>query len=291
MATKVVKANAELVPSIKSEELSIALAELAREAAALPELKLKVDAQLVTNAGEYAEMGTLLTGVRSIGKVGAFKINPFLEVAARVTNFLRGERTKHEDVAAAIANTASTKMADYKRQEREAAEAEQRRINEQKRIENDKRIAQEKQGALERAEEIRKERVKEINGKLRRKEITSREAAKLLKEAGADAEAQAQNAEADAEAAKNIAPPQVTVQPNVPKVAGTRGRIQYFAQVTSEDLLIEAFLQSSGLRRTYLRQFIQINERALGQEALDVKNSTTLNASIPGVKFWDEDKV
>ncbi len=44
-------------------------------------------------------------------------------------------------------------------------------------------------------------------------------------------------------------------------------------------------------RRIYLRQFIMANEQKLGEEARTVKNSAKLNATIPGVKFTDVDKV
>jgi hypothetical protein len=294
MATKIVKVNAELVPSIKSEELSIALAELAKEAAALPKLKQEVDAQLVTNAQEYAEMGTLLTSVRSIGKVGAFKINPFLEVAARVTNFLRGERSKHEDAAAVIANTASTKMADYKRREREAAEAEQRRINEKRRIEAEKAAAEQRKKDEAEAERQRKIREKEIKAAQEAGDLKKREADKLRKESEAQAARDREQAARDAEAAKaNVQ--EIRVAPNTPKIAGTRGRIQYSAKVTDELLLLHAYVEAhiplDQERALYLRQFIMANEQKLGEEARAVKDSKKLNATIPGASFTDEDKI
>lgn len=294
MATKIVKANAELVPSIKSEELSIALAELAQEAAALPELKRKVEAQPVTNAQEYAEMGTLLTTVRSNGKMGALKVNPFLEVAARVTNFLRGERTKHEDAAAAIANTASTKMADYKRREREAAEAEQRRINEQRRIEAEKAAAEQRKKDEEEAARQRKLREKEIKAAQEAGDLKKREAARLRAEAEEQERKAREQAAKDAETAKaNVQ--EVKVMPNTPKVAGTRGWIQYSAKVTDESALLMAYVLAyvahDKERQIYLRQFLMANEQKLGEEARSVKDSKKLNALIPGVEFTDLDKI
>lgn len=280
MATKngIVKSSViEVIPSSEMQGLENALSELKREAEVLPELKSKIDTLAVVDAQSYADMGNLLTHARSIGKMGALKLNGFLEIAARVTNFLRGERTKHEDAAAIIANTASTKMADYKRREREAAEAEQRRINEQKRIENDVRIAREQREAKERAEEVRKQRVKEINAQLKRGEIGKREAAKLLKEAGADAEARAQQAEAEAEAAKNIAPPQVTVQSNVPKIAGLRARVNWKFRI----------VDAHKIPRTYL----QPDEVAIGQMVRTMKDQEKAQAICPGIEVWTEDAV
>jgi hypothetical protein len=94
---------------------------------------------------------------------------------------------------------------------------------------------------------------------------------------------------------KRDADEQITVQASVPKVAGIRARVQYFAEVTDEDLLLRAFLiahkKGEKERVKYLRQFIQANYQALGKEAREVKNSAKLNATIPGVKFTDKDAV
>jgi hypothetical protein len=288
--TQITKADAELVPALNMERLDTALAELKQEALELPGLEAKVDALSITGPAAYADAGVLLTHIRSIGKVGAQKINPFVDVATRVLNFLRTERSKHENQATIIAERCSTKMATYKRQEREAAEAEERKVNEERRRVAEKEAAEKRALDMKQAEADRKQREKEIEKARKDGDLKKTEADRLRKEA---AEKERRDKEqAEQEQQRRLANHQdIKVKPNTPTVSGTRGRVNYYAEIVNEDALIDAWAASTGVRRTYLRQFIMVNATALGKEARAVKNSTSLNANIPGVRFTDADFV
>lgn len=294
MATNAQQPVTEIIPSSKMDGLENALAELREEAGVLPILRKQADELTVNDESSYQKAGELLLQVRGIGKAGAHKLNGFLEIANRVANFLRNARSRHEDEAAKVADVISTKMADQKRREREAAEAEQRRMNEEARIRNAQEAEAKRKADMEHAAQAKKARVAEINRALRAGEITKRGAAKLLREAGAMEEAAREQAEADAEETK-AAPPVVKVESNIKPIAGTRARVQYEAKVENPDMLLAAYVAALKVRdvkrAVYLRKFIMIDESALGLEARTVKNSAKLNAEIPGVRFSDKDKI
>lgn len=294
MATNAQQPVTEIIPSTKMDGLENALAELREEAGALPILRKQAVELAVTDESTYQKAGELLLQVRGIGKSGALKINPFLDIANRVANFLRNARSRHEDEAKAVADVISGKMADQKRREREAAEAETRRMNEEARIRNEQEAEARRKADREHAEQAKKERVKEINRALRAGEITKKSAAKLLREAGAMEEAAKEQAEADAEETK-AAPPVVKVESSIKPIAGTRARIQYEAKIENPDMLFAAYVAATNAkdkaRAAYLRRFLMVDESALGLEARTVKNSAKLNAEIPGVRFSDKDKI
>ena len=122
-----------------------------------------------------------------------------------------------------------------------------------------------------------------------------REGERLKKEAEERERKAKEQAANDAATAKaNVQ--EVKVAPSTPKVAGIRGRVNYYAEVVDANKLINAFVLATvecpgGTRAAYLRRFITVNEKELGAEARDVKNSDTLNATIPGVKFTDKDAI
>lgn len=259
---------------------------------ALTALKTQADSIVVNDAATCLQAKTAQRNVRDYLKDVHAKLDPFVNLAKRTYDETRDERARWLTPGEAIDDALAAKVKAYERQEREAAQREQDRINtENARIKREKDEADRK-AALEKAAADRKVRVAEINAQLRRKEITKREAAKLLKLAGADAEAAAQQAEADAEAAKNAPPPAVTVKPNIPAVAGVPSTVHYKAEVTDANLLINTFLQCARTlsmeRLNYLRQFITVDEQAIGAEARKVKNSREMEARIPGVRFYED---
>lgn len=274
--------------------LGTALAELHSELAKLPDLKAKADAIVCSSPETYAELVLVVDQMQDIGKLGETKMRPFLNVANTVVEVLHDERKRMEREAKAVFQPHFDRAAKWKREEREAAAREEQRVN----AEN-ARVAAEKAEEQRKADEIaaiekRKARVAEIRGMLKRGEIGKRKAAQLLREAGATEEADKAKAAADAEEVKQNVQP-VEVAPNVPKFSGRRGTIQYHADLMNEDLLIGAFIAAVKaedlLRVAYLRRFIQANESELGKEARETKDSKKMTKAIPGVRFWDEDKV
>src|SRR5258705_4845749 len=147
---------------------------------------------------------------------------------------------KYLNGAEEIRGLVSGPMADFKRNERLAAEAEERRINEERRRQAETDAAALRKQQEEQAAIDRKKREKEIAEARKSGELKAREADKLRKEAEAREKEQREQAARDAAAmAANVQ--DVKVQASTPKIAGTRGRVQYFAEFTNFDALLKAY--------------------------------------------------
>jgi regulator of protease activity HflC (stomatin/prohibitin superfamily) len=217
----------EVIPSTELFGLREALSELTREAEKLEDYRTRASAlpgELpLTDAEVYATAGLLLNEVRASSELAPSKINPYKAVAKRVLDFLDTRLKAHKLCFAALDAEIAGKMAERNKRERESAEREQRRINEEKREAAQKRADEQRAADELLAKEKREKRVAEIRGLLKRGKIGKREAAKLLKEAGATQEADLARAAADAEdTAKNV--DQVKVLPNKVTILGQRAR-------------------------------------------------------------------
>lgn len=256
-------------------------------------MKAEAGAIVVKNAADYSAVAAFLIRLRNIKKQIGFLLDPGIQSATAHLNGLREGKAQYVRQIETLDALASRPAEEWKRQERLAAEAEQRRLNEQRRIEAERQAAEQKKLADQAAEAERKRQQKQIEEARKAGEIGKREAEKLKKQSEEDA---ARRKEQAAEDAKNAAQvEEITVEAGVPKVAGVRGRVNYSAEVTNELLLlhayVDAYLAHNEPRVLYLRRFLQANEQELGKEARAVKNSAKLNALIPGVKFHDEDHV
>lgn len=249
-----VKTPTAIIPAMDTKGLELALAELQQEALVLPELKAQADAMKVDTPQEYADAGALLLRVRSVRKVGAFKLGPFEEIVKRVAGFLKAERAKHESQVDAIDSILSDKMAAFKRREREAAAREAERENQRRR-----------QEAQKRAEEDRKVREKEIEKQRKAGELSKREAEAKKKEAAQEAAAQAADVK------------EVTVDPNVPKMAGLKQRVNYKFEI----------LNAAHVNRPWLVPDMV----AIGQKVRADKDPDKSMREIGGIRVFTEDSV
>ncbi len=301
MEPNIVKVDTELLPSLELPDLPVALGRLRDELDRLPHLKAQAEAIVCTYPetppAKYAELVQLVDAMQDIGKVGEKQMRPLLDVVNEVAQYLHTKRKNQEQEAKAAWAPHAERAAAWKRGEREAAQREEQRINAERQRKAAEQAEAQRKADYAAAIEKRKERVNEIRSQLKRGYISKRIAEKYLREAGAIEEADKAKAAQDAEDAKNSVQA-VTVQPNVPKVAGRRGTVQYFAEVTNEDALIGAYVETFTQNnrhnvsiRAYLRRFIMANAQELGKEAREVKDSAKLNATIPGVKFTDKDNV
>ncbi len=213
--------QAQIIPSSELTGLENALAELDQEAAALTAIRLKAESLTVSTDEEYAQAGAMLVEIRAVKKIPAQKINPFLEITARVTTFLRNVRTQGEEKAAAIEKILLPKMTVYDERERLRTAQEQARQRERDRIEA-ARIAEEQRKIDEaQAKADREKREKEIKEAQAAGELNKRAAEKARKQAAEDeARAKAQAKKDEEEAKKNVR--QVVLTPSIPKVAGLR---------------------------------------------------------------------
>lgn len=305
-----VKADAELLPSLDLPDLPAALGALRDELATLPDLEKQALAITCTYPAtppeDYRKLVELVDQMQDVGKAGEEQMRPLLDVVNEVADYLLAKKKNQELTAKKAWETHAERAAAWKRGEREAAAAEAKRINEERQRKANEEAEAKRKADEKTAIERRKARVNEIRGMLRRKEISKSKAAELLTLAGATEEAEKARAAANAEQLKKNVQT-VTVTPNVPKVSGRRGTIKYSAEVENTDTLLMAYVATfmpekgrvltwqeqatQAERRAYLRRFIMANEQALGEEAREVKDSAKLNATIPGVKFTDKDTV
>jgi flagellar biosynthesis GTPase FlhF len=241
---------------------------------------------VIKTAEEYTRAGTFKVAINNYEKDVHATLDPFVEIPRRAYEAARQERQKYLNMAEELKGALAGPMSDFKRQERLAAEAEERRINEERRKQAEEEAEKQRKEAAERAEAERKRQQKQIEEARKAGEIGKREADKLKKQAEEEAERAKEQAAQDAKlAAENVQ--EVKVLPSVPKVAGLRGRVNYYAAVVDADALLKAWANG----RTDLRKFIYIDEKALNEEARKVKDSKKLMEMIPGIRAYDEDSI
>ena len=255
------------------------------------ELSKLIDSIAVKDAESCLQMKTLQRDIRTEMKLRHAVLDPFVIKAKTNYDEAKLERDKWLTPLEAMDGQAALKVKDYERREREAAEAEQRRINDERRRQAEIEAAEQRKRDEAAAIERRKEEEKRIAEARKAGELNKREAERLAKEAKAQEEIDKQRAKEAAEFARSNVQ-EVQVKANIPTVAGVPSRRNYKAEVVDPAKLINAFVDAVCSRNTgravYLRQFIAVNEQALGQEARLVKDPKKLAALIPGVNFREE---
>ena len=263
--------------------------EVAKFESPLAELKHRTDALAVTDQESFVIARTIQKDWDGYIKQVGFELDPGIAKAKSTLDHLKDQKEKYVGPAKQYKELARQKADAWAAEEKRLARIEEDRKNAELRKQQEEKAEQERKDRAAQAIADRKERVKEIQAMLKRKEITKAYAARLLKEAGAEEEAKLAQAEADAEAAKNAPPPQVTVKPSIPTVAGTKSQTFYFAEVYSPDSIIDHFLEAfkngDMPRCLFLRQFISVNTQEVGVFARKMKDNEAATKQLPGVKF------
>ena len=216
------------------------------------------------------------------------ELSPLEERVKRLKNAMSSLISPAKMAKNALVDRQRAWMAEEKRK----AEAEQRRRQEEIQRAQQEKADRERREADAQAAEAKRQAVAEIHREYERGAFGKRELAKRLKAAGAEEEAAKATAAAIAEETKNAPPPVVTVQPNIPKVAGIKNQTFYYAEVTSEDELIEAFGQAIAVgnteRTAFLRQFITTADALIAKYARETKDDAKVMAQLPGVRAWSQ---
>lgn len=226
--------------------------------------------------------------VKAVKAHFASELNPLEERVKRIKNNIAS--------LTAPALTATKTLVDRQREwsaeEKRKAEAETKRKQDELDRAKLQKADEEKRAAEKEATERRQAAVKQINADLAAGAIGKREAAKRLKEAGAEEEAAKQTAAAVAEEQKAAPSPTVRVAPNIPVVAGVKNQTFYYASVHQASELIGAFAEAceneNHERRDFLARFIAVNESEVSKYARDTKNPNAVMAVLPGVKAWSK---
>jgi chromosome segregation ATPase len=239
----------------------------------LTRLQSEATSIVVKDAETCLVAKTMQRDVRTYIKDVKSKLSPFVEAAKTNYQKTKDELDRWVDPATRIDETLAAKVKDYEGQEREAAEAEQRRINEERRRVAAEQAEAERKEREQKAEEERKAREKEAEAARKSGEIGKREAERIKKEA-AEAEQRAnEQATRDAEEkAKNVV--EVKVQPNIPAVAGVPSRRNWRYKIVDESKIPD--------------RFWKLDEQYIGAEVRRIKDKQKAEAEIPGIECYQE---
>lgn len=249
--------------AVDTKPLETGLARIQREAQAI----------IVKDAETCLAAKTMQRDVRAYIKDVNAKLSPFVDAAKANLAKAKDELNRWVDPAEAIDGALAQKVKDYERKEREAAEAETRRINEERRVAAAKEAEEKRKAAEAQAEEDRKKRQKEIEEARKAGEVGKREADRLKKEAEeAEARAKKQADEDAAKAAANVV--EVKVQPSIPTVAGVPSRRNWRWKLIDESKIPD--------------RFWIVNEQYIGSEVRRIKDKGKAESEIPGIECWQE---
>lgn len=233
-------------------------------------LKNRSQAIVVRDADTCREAKIMQRDIRDYMKDVHLKLDGFVNSAKKNLQDAKDEVAKWIDPAQLMDSTLAQKVKDYERREREAAEAEQRRINEENRIKAAQQAEVDRKERERIAAEERKVKERELEAARKAGEINKREADRLKKEAAAEEERERIRAAEEAKiAAANV--PEVKVAPSIPTVAGVPSRRNYKARVINPAKVPQ--------------QYWVIDEQALNLAARTAKK---VGEIIPGVEFYED---
>src|SRR6267142_3137525 len=132
MATQITKTQVEL-PSTELPGLDAALSSVEQLSVQLFPLREKARTIEVKfpDKSAYSEIGEVLSEVRNLRKQGGAQFAPFDLIVDRVRTCLRTKRQKHENTCEEIESLCLPKMKAFEREELEATQKEQDKINKQ----------------------------------------------------------------------------------------------------------------------------------------------------------------
>lgn len=293
--TQIVKPEVvEIVPRPNLSGVEQAIERLNVETAKLAPYRKTAEALVITNMEECQQAKFDQVAIRGIKNAAATNLDPFWDVVKRAYDALSRIYKTHESQADAVDKIYKDKVRAYEVEEKRRADELTRQENERREREAKAKAEQERRDREREAKEKRDARVKEIKAMEKKGEIGKREAAKLMREAGALEEAAIEQAAADADAKiQAVKDNPVEVKPNTIAVAGVPSTVHYKAEVKDPVALLFSYVATFAkppdlVRRAYLQQFITIDVQRLGLEARTVKDSKKLAAQIPGVRFYEE---
>jgi hypothetical protein len=246
----------------------------------------------VTDQATYTAAANFLIEAKSYVKDVGHKLDPGINSAKTHLDYLKNQKAGYVDPVKRLIDIVQTNAENWRAEEKRRAEAETRRKQEELDRQAKEKAELDRRAAEKEAADAKRAKVAEINEALASGAIGKREAAKRLKEAGAEEEAAKATAAAVAEEEKNKPAPVVRVAPSVPTVAGVKNQTYYFAEVTDRYELIEAFATACETdnveRREFLQRFIAVDETEVARYAREVKNPTAVMSSVPGVRAWSK---
>jgi hypothetical protein len=269
-------ANTELVPQIPQEGVQKAIAELETLKLRLSDYEQRAKALVVQDARDYSIAGELLKQVRDARKGWAWTMAPLKSIAKTIGDKFRTMELEGANKCDRIEKSLQVKMVAQKQRERDAALAEERRINEERQREAARVALEQKKIADAQAEAERKKREKEIAAQARAGEL-SKKALATMRTISLEIE-EAKKAQALLEAQATVANVQnVRVEANTPKISGLRQRVNWFWRTVDEDKIPRSFMMADG--------------KTIGQFVRNAKSKEVSETAIPGIEVWSEDAI
>jgi DNA repair exonuclease SbcCD ATPase subunit len=239
-------------------------------------LQERAEAITVTDQDSYTAACKIVTDGRQEVKAIGFVYDPIIASAKSHLDDVKDQKSRWVNRITPIVSIVEQKAEQWKAEERRKAKAEEDRINEERRIETARIAAEERKVAEAKAEAERKEREKEIERQRKAGELKKKEADALAKKAAEDAERLKKLAAEQEQVAKDSVQ-DVTVEANVPKVAGIRGRVNFKFEIVNASLLE--------------RRWLKPDEVAIGTEVRRLKDKAQAERTIPGIRVWEEDSI
>jgi hypothetical protein len=237
--------SVEIIPSTELTGIEGALRSLSIDEARLAELWPKADRIVVNSPEKALEAGAILKEIRDIKKAGDRHMAPYKDVVKRALDWIRNKVTAHEMLAAKIEQPLAEKLATFQREDRERTQKEQQERDERREKEKRDKAEADRLAAIKKADEEKAERIAQLKAAIKSGAMGKREGARLLAEAGDDAEAAKLQAGLDAESAKKAPLPVQKVLPNMPAISGLRRRLKWDYTIKDASKLKREYLMAN----------------------------------------------
>jgi hypothetical protein len=272
--------DVELIPSSQMPGFNESIATMNKYAADLdalmPEARKITEALRkndLTDRATRLRAGELVNELKRFDKDGEEEMKPHKKVIKSVTDYIQAHVRKVTNRVEEMYKPLTAAMGEWDRAEIKAAEDEKERQRRIKQAELDRAAEVKRREDEKVAAELREKRVKEIRADLKAGKIGKREAARLLKEAGAMEESLKAQAAADEDEKKRdnkMEAATVDVKPNIPSIAGNVKRVNYSAECTDADGFLSEYVRccvTAPEKAARMRPMIQVSNQSLSAEA------------------------
>lgn len=231
----------------------------------------------VKTKDDYKRVGEAIVRARNNIKAIGFILDPGILSAKEHLDTLKNAKANFVDKWKEQIAVGEKKAEAWVAEERRLASVETERINAENRRAAQQKADDDAASAKKLADDTRRQRLAEIERDLAAGKIGKREAQRQMKAAGAEAEAAKLEAAAAAEDAKSVPVALVQAEPDVPKVAGIKRRVNWKFKVVDETKVPRIWCTPNLVR--------------IGDQVRATKDKQIAEALIPGIEVWDEDSV
>jgi trichohyalin len=214
----------EIIPTLEMPDFSTAVVKVESYQVRVRELEAEIRALKIVDGPTRTRAGELVTELKGLENKTEVDLKPFKAQVKTVSDYINKKGNAVYDLSEDLRkNTLNPMMGAWDELEEKRAQAERDRVAREKEELLKREAEVQRQKDLAAAKERKQKRVAEIRADLQAKRITLRESEKLLREAGANEEADKAAAAAKEQEGKKAAAEaaaKVEVAPNVPSIQG-----------------------------------------------------------------------